>query len=135
MVVRFSILIGCEARVALQQTEFAPCGKTVKRYLRRVQQWLPDPIARAIVDEEPVRVVHLRAPGVMWPRRVLAIEIHARQRCDTKLLDSITREQHRTDVKTGGRAGRDQELVGAGEAWTVEQCIHGHAACARRRTN
>ena len=55
-------------------------------------------------------------------------------RDNSKLLDSMTREQHRSDVDTGGRAGRDQELVGASEAWTVEQRIHGHALCASLRT-
>ena len=134
MVVRFGILIGCEVRVALEQTEFVAGGKTVNRYLRRVQQWLPDPIARGIVDKEPVGVVHFWAPGVTRPRRVLAIVIHAGQGCDAKLLDSMTREQHRSDAETGGRAGRDQELVGASEAWTVEQRIHGHALCASPRT-
>src|SRR4029453_13619688 len=122
MVIRFGILIGCEMPVALQQTEFATCGKTVNRYLRRVQQWLPDPIARAIVDKEPVGVVPLRAPGVTRPRRVLAIHIHAGQGCDTELLDSITREQYRSDVETSGRPGGDQKL------------IHGHAASAGPRT-
>ena len=99
----------------------------------RVRERSPQLLAAAVDDEEPVRIVHLRAE-VVDPAALAGREhVHARagREPDRGQLDA--REEHRLDLHDRVLPGIDDEAVSAGDARAVEQRVHRHGRAARRR--
>src|SRR5689334_14325399 len=99
-----------------------------------IRQRTPDPLVRARVDRQAVRVMDLWSVVVATRPLVGAEEEHARQRRQTELAAALAHEEPRVDVERRRDAGLQNEPVRAGDARRVEHRVDRELLRRRRWT-
>src|SRR6266550_1124218 len=100
--------------------------KVADPQLFRIAKRTPQPLARARMHQQPVRVVHFRTPIVGWTRLIFTIEIHAGEWRDAELIHCLAREQARARLDDSGLTRLHDKHVGTRHARTIEQRVQSH---------
>ena len=88
---------------------------------RGIDQWPPDLLPVARMDEQAVRVMQLRPEAVLEAIAILTVDEHAGQGRDPQALDTLSHEQPAFDVHAHLDSRVNHKLVGAGRAGAVQQ--------------
>ncbi|MNS74870.1 hypothetical protein D3C72_1083570 [compost metagenome] len=125
LVVVVEVFVVAEGALALHQAETTRVldAEVAHGQVFRVVQRAPQPLAVAGMDRQAFGVVQGRAVVEDLGRLVGAEQVHAGQRGNAQAADMVTQEHAGLHVDHGVVAWAQDQLVGTGGAWRVQQGV------------